>query len=116
MAMVDYKTDTLSVGGGGSSRRNNRPKPRKNTPAPSSNSNDNMLWDDGLRQWGSEAVAVGLGTMMTGAAVTQLDTPIPGPADVAGVAIGAGGAVIASAGAISFVAGSVGGFVDGIVN
>jgi len=44
---------------------------------------------------GKDAAAIFYGSWTTGGIVSQFDSPIPGPADVAGLVIGVGGTLVA---------------------
>jgi len=61
-------------------------------------------------------VAVGVGLAGLGAGTALADTPLPGPADVIGLPMAAGGVLTATAGGLAYGLGSLGGLIDYAVN
>ena len=70
-------------------------------------------WNDSLQDWGSNAVMTGAGLAGTGLIVTQLDSPLPGPADAVGAGMVIAGGVTAVVGAVGWLIGSIGDLFDG---
>lgn len=60
-----------------------------------------------VTDWGSSAMTSGAAMAGAGALVTQADSPLPGPADVAGVAMVGAGLATAAVGFVAFVGGSI---------
>ena len=73
-------------------------------------------WDDDLRSWGASTVTTGAGIAGTSLIVTQVDSPLPGPADAVGAGMVLAGAGTAIAGGLAYGIGSIGGLVDSIWN
>lgn len=71
-----------------------------------------MDWDDQFRDSGAEMVLLGAATITGGALVTQIDSPLPGPADLVGGGIAAVGVVEIVVGSLTYGAGAIGGAVD----
>lgn len=61
-----------------------------------------------LADWGTQTAATGGAVAVSGAAVTQLDSPLIGPADAVGGAMIVAGAATAVVGGAAFVVGSIG--------
>jgi hypothetical protein len=73
---------------------------------------DDFEWDNGFRHEGFKMVMAGTGTVASGAVVTQFDSPLLGPADLAGGAIVAVGVAEIAIGTVVYGAGLVGGAID----
>lgn len=65
-----------------------------------------------ITDWGSDTVMVGASIAGSGALVTQVDSPLPGPADVVGGAMVVGGIATMAVGAVAYVGGSIGQLLD----
>ena len=94
----------ISFGGGGSSSSS------------SSSGGGSWSWDDSLRSWGTSAATTGAAIAGTGLITTQVDSPLPGPADVVGGGMVVAGAGTAIAGGVAYGVGTIGGVLDSILH